>query len=72
MQSVRLRATGFSAAAPHIYKDNLQVMRVKLIPFALAAGCEIFAGAETLVRRSKDAFLIEKLCPIWEHTEVKN
>ena len=62
--------------AYEVYKDNLHVMRDKKIPFALPAGCELFAGAETLVSTTKDAsshmnnrILAEKLRPIWEHTE---
>ena len=62
--------------AYEVYKDNLQIMREKKIPFALPAGCELFAGAETLVSITKDAsshmnncILAEKLRPIWEHTE---
>ena len=61
--------------AYEVYKDNLDVMREKKIPFALPAGCEIFAGAETLVSKNKDAsahmnnrILAEKLRPIWENT----
>lgn len=62
--------------AYEVYKDNLKEMRDKKIPFALPAGCTIFAGAETLVSITKDAsshmnnrILAEKLRPIWEHTE---
>jgi len=58
-----------------VYKDNQDVMRKEKIPFALPAGCELFAGAETLVSRTKDAsshmnnrILAEKLRPIWENT----
>lgn len=65
--------------AYEVYKDNLQVMRDKKIPFALPAGCELFAGAETLVSITKDAsshmnnrILAEKLRPIWEHTEGRD
>ena len=65
--------------AYEVYKDNLQVMHDKKIPFALPAGCELFAGAETLVSRTKEAsphmnnrILAEKLRPIWEHTEDRN
>lgn len=65
--------------AYEVYKDNLQVMRDKKIPFALPAGCELFAGAETLVSITKDAsshmnnrILAEKLRPIWEHTEDRD
>ena len=64
--------------AYEVYKDNLQVMRDKKIPFALPAGCELFAGAETLVSITKDAsshmnnrILAEKLRPIWENTEER-
>ena len=53
-------------------------MREKKIPFALPTGCEIFAGAETLVSITKDAsshmnnrILAEKLRPIWENTEER-
>ena len=60
--------------AYEVYKENLPEMRNKKIPFALPAGCEIFAGAETLVSRTKDAnshmnnrILAEKLRPIWEN-----
>lgn len=62
--------------AYEVYKDNLDKMREKKIPFALPSGCEIFAGAETLVSRTKDASshmnnrtLAEKLRPIWENTD---
>ena len=65
--------------AYEVYKDNLSVMREKKIPFALPAGCEIFAGAETLVSTTKGAaahmntrILAEKLRPIWENTEERN
>ncbi len=66
--------------AYEVYKDNLDAMRKEKIPFALPAGCEIFAGAESLVSRTKDAsshmnnrILAEKLRPIWENTdELKN
>ena len=65
--------------AYEVYKDNLQIMRDKKIPLALPAGCEIFAGAETLVSATKDAsshmnnrILAEKLRPIWEHTEERD
>ncbi len=65
--------------AYEVYKDNLQIMRDKKIPFALPAGCKIFAGAETLVSTTKDAsshmnnrILAEKLRPIWEHTEGRD
>lgn len=65
--------------AYEVYKDNLQIMRDKKIPFALPAGCEIFAGAETLVSANKDAsshmnnrILAEKLRPIWEHSEGRD
>ncbi len=65
--------------AYEVYKDNLQIMHDKKIPFALPAGCELFAGAETLVSRTKEAsphmnnrILAEKLRPIWEHTEDRN
>ena len=62
--------------AYEVYKDNLDAMRKDKIPFALPAGCEIFAGAESLVSRTKDAsshmnnrILAEKLRPIWENTD---
>ena len=65
--------------AYEVYKDNLQIMHDKKIPFALPAGCELFAGAETLVSRTKEAsphmnnrILAEKLRPIWEHTEERD
>ena len=65
--------------AYEVYKDNLQIMRDKKIPFALPTGCEIFAGAETLVSANKDAsshmnnrILAEKLRPVWEHTEGRD
>lgn len=64
--------------AYEVYKDNLSVMREKKIPFALPAGCEIFAGAETLVSTTKGAaahmntrVLAEKLRPIWEDTDER-
>ena len=60
--------------AYEVYKKNLPAMREKKIPFALPAGCDIFAGAETLVRRTKDAsahmnrrILAEALRPLWEN-----
>lgn len=60
--------------AYEVYKKNLVAMREKKIPFALPAGCDIFAGAETLVRRTKDAsahmnrrILAEALRPLWEN-----
>lgn len=56
------------------YTANLTTMREKKIPFALPAGSDIFAGAETLVARTKDAsahmnrrILAEKLRPLWEN-----
>ncbi|MBR0102348.1 MAG: hypothetical protein IJQ01_02480, partial [Selenomonadaceae bacterium] len=62
--------------AYEVYKDNLQEMRSKKIPFALPAGCEVFAGAETLVSRTRDSaahmnnrILAEALRPIWENTD---
>ena len=62
--------------AYEVYKDNLQEMRDKKIPFALPAGCKFFAGAETLVSRTKDSaahmnnrILAEALRPIWENTD---
>ena len=62
--------------AYEVYKENIQEMRNQKIPFALPPGCEIFAGAETLVSRANDAgshmnnrILAEKLRPIWENTE---
>ena len=66
--------------AYEVYKDNIDIMRKNKIPFALPPGCELFAGAETLVSRTKDAsshmnnrILAEKLRPIWEHTdEIKS
>ncbi|MBQ9487322.1 MAG: hypothetical protein IJU91_05935 [Selenomonadaceae bacterium] len=65
--------------AYEVYKDNLPIMREKKIPFALPAGCTIFAGAETLVSTTKDAsshmnnrILAEKLRPVWEHTEGRD
>ncbi|MBR4152883.1 MAG: hypothetical protein IKT98_07980 [Selenomonadaceae bacterium] len=62
--------------AYEVYKDNLDKMREKKIPFALPAGCKKFAGAEALVKENnKDAsahmnnrILAEKLRPIWENT----
>lgn len=60
--------------AYEVYKDNLEKMRENKIPFALPAGCEKFAGAETLVSENKAAdahmncrILAEKLRPIWEN-----
>ena len=65
--------------AYEVYKDNIKVMRENKIPFALPTGCELFAGAETLVSRTKDAsshmnnrILAEKLRPIWERTDELN
>ncbi len=62
--------------AYEVYKDNLDEMRAKKIPFALPPGCELFAGAEMLVSTTKDAsshmnnrIMAEKLRPIWEHTD---
>ena len=62
--------------AYEVYKDNLDVMRENKIPFALPAGCELFAGAETLVSRTRDAsshmndrILAEALRPIWERAD---
>ena len=62
--------------AYEVYKDNLQIMHDKKIPFALPAGCEVFAGAETLVSRTRDSaahmnnrILAEALRPIWENTD---
>lgn len=59
--------------AYEVYKKNLPVMREQKIPFALPAGCDIFAGAEMLVQRTGDAsahmnrrILAEKLRPLWE------
>ena len=64
--------------AYEVYKDNLEIMRREKIPFALPAGCETFAGAETLVSQTRDAsshmnnrILAEKLRPIWENTDEK-
>ena len=60
--------------AYEVYKANLEKMRENKIPFALPAGCEKFAGAETLVSENKAAdahmncrILAEKLRPIWEN-----
>ena len=62
--------------AYEVYKDNLDEMRAKKIPFALPAGCDTFAGAETLVSRTRDAsshmnnhILAEMLRPVWENWE---
>ncbi len=59
--------------AYEVYKDNIDEMRAKKIPFALPTGCKTFAGAETLVEQTRDAashmnnrILAEKLRPIWE------
>lgn len=64
--------------AYEVYKDNVDIMREKKIPFVLPAGCEIFAGAETLVSRKNDAsahmnnrILSEALRPIWENTDER-
>ncbi len=64
--------------AYEVYKANLGEMRENEIPFALPLGCEIFAGAETLVSRTKDAaahmnsrILAEKLRPLWENNNAE-
>lgn len=64
--------------AYEVYKDNVDIMREKKIPFVLPAGCEIFAGAETLVSRKNDAsahmnnrILSEALRPIWENSDER-
>ena len=65
--------------AYEVYKDNIDVMREKKIPFALPVGCESIAGAETLIKsHTKDAsahmnnrILSEKLRPIWENTDER-
>ena len=63
--------------AYEVYKANLGKMREAKIPFALPAGCENFAGAETLVSWTKDAdahmnnhILAEKLRPLWENSKT--
>ena len=64
--------------AYEVYKDNLDVMREKKIPFALPAGCKMFAGAESLVSRTRDSashmnnlILAKILRPIWENTDAR-
>lgn len=59
--------------AYEVYKENFIEMRNNHIPFALPQGCQLFAGAESLVSQTKDAaahmntrILAEELRPIWE------
>ncbi len=66
--------------AYEVYKDNLQEMRDKKIPFALPAGQESFAGAESLISLKKNdsnahmnnRILSEKLRPIWENSDGRD
>ena len=59
--------------AYEVFKDNLAEMRKHKITFALPPECETFAGAEALVRETRDAashlnnkILAERLRPFWE------
>ena len=66
--------------AYEVYKDNLQEMRDKKIPFALPAGQDPFAGAESLISLKKNdsnahmnnRILSEKLRPIWENGDGRD
>ena len=60
--------------AYEVFKDNLPEMRQHKITFALPPESETFAGAEALVRETRDAashlnnkILAERLRPFWEH-----
>ena len=59
--------------AYEVFKDNLSEMRQHKITFALPPESETFAGAEALVRETRDAashlnnkILAERLRPFWE------
>ena len=62
--------------AYEVFKDNLAEMRLHKITFALPPESETFAGAEALVRETRDAashlnnkILAERLRPFWERRE---
>ena len=62
--------------AYEVFKDNLAEMRQHKITFALPPESETFAGAEALVRETRDAashlnnkILAERLRPFWERRE---
>ena len=62
--------------AYEVFKDNLAEMREHKITFALPPESETFAGAEALVRETRDAashlnnkILAERLRPFWERRE---
>ena len=60
--------------AYEVYKNNLDLMRVNEIPFALPEGCTAFDGAEflltdTLAANLNRRRLSDKLRPIWEESD---
>lgn len=62
--------------AYEVYKDNCEIMREKQIPFVLPYGGSLFAGAESLVKKTSDnppqegyvntKHIVELLRPYWE------
>lgn len=56
----------------NVFKDNASLLRKEEITFTLPAECNVFVGAETLIKESKEARLnmrqlMERLRPITEH-----
>ncbi|MBQ6297437.1 MAG: hypothetical protein IJK81_07065 [Selenomonadaceae bacterium] len=57
--------------AYEVYKNNLSIIREKQIPFALPYECIAFDGSETLLLKTKEAYVNRKriaefLRPFWE------
>lgn len=60
-----------------VFKENESLMRKEEITFSKPSECDKFPGSEILISDSQEANLntkqlVEKLRPLWEHTEEKS